>query len=147
MQYNQQSVAAAGFARKWEGRGYEKGESQPFWMELIQTVLSVERPYDIISFENQVKLSSTSFIDAYIEPTHTLIEQKSIDKDLRKAIPQSDGSLLKPFGQARLTVSCRKLLKSDMKESDFIDKEVLDKWYGNAGYHSVYVLEIEKLWK
>ena len=51
------------------------------------------------------------------------------------------------FGQVRLTVSCRKLLKSDMKESDFIDKEVLDKWYGNAGYHSVYVLEIEKLWK
>lgn len=51
------------------------------------------------------------------------------------------------FEQSSLTVSCRKLLKSDMKESDFIDKDVLDKWYGNAGYHSVYVLEIEKLWK
>lgn len=101
MQKNQQQVAAKAFAERWAGKGYEKGESQPFWMELIQTVLGVERPYDIISFENQVKLSSTSFIDAYIEPTHTLIEQKSIDKDLRKAIPQSDGSLLKPFEQAK----------------------------------------------
>ena len=101
MQKNQQQVAAKAFAQRWAGKGYEKGESQPFWMELIQTVLGVERPYDIISFENQVKLSSTSFIDAYIEPTHTLIEQKSIDKDLRKAIPQSDGSLLKPFEQAK----------------------------------------------
>lgn len=27
----QQSVAAAAFAKKWEGRGYEKGESQIFW--------------------------------------------------------------------------------------------------------------------
>ena len=101
MQKKQQQAAARAFAERWAGKGYEKGESQPFWMELIQTVLGVERPYDIISFENQVKLSSTSFIDAYIEPTHTLIEQKSIDKDLRKAIPQSDGSLLKPFEQAK----------------------------------------------
>ena len=77
MHKNTQSTAAKEFAARWQGKGYEKGESQPFWMELIQTVLGVERPYDIISFENQVKLSSTSFIDAYIEPTHVLIEQKS----------------------------------------------------------------------
>ena len=101
MQKNQQQAAAKAFTERWAGKGYEKGESQPFWMELIQTVLGVERPYDIISFENQVKLSSTSFIDAYIEPTHVLIEQKSIDKDLRKPIPQSDGSMLKPFEQAK----------------------------------------------
>ncbi|MDO4820396.1 MAG: methylase, partial [Prevotella sp.] len=89
------------FVERWRGRGYEKGESQPFWLDLLQTVQGVERPYDIVSFENQVKLGSTSFIDAYIEPTHTLIEQKSIDKDLRKPIPQSDGSLLTPFQQAK----------------------------------------------
>lgn len=96
-----QSAVAKEFAQRWKGKGYEKGESQTFWLELLQTVLGVERPYDIISFENQVKLSSTSFIDAYIEPTHVLIEQKSIDKDLRKAIPQSDGTLLTPFQQAK----------------------------------------------
>ena len=52
MQKNQQQTAAKAFAERWAGKGYEKGESQPFWMELIQTVLGVERPYDIISFEN-----------------------------------------------------------------------------------------------
>ncbi len=51
------------------------------------------------------------------------------------------------FEQASLTVECRKLFKSDMKKSDFIDKEVLAKWYSEAGLHSVYVLEIEKLWE
>ena len=101
MQHNQQSLAAAEFARKWEGRGYEKGESQSFWLELLQAVFGIEHPFDIISFENQVKLSNTSFIDAYIQPTKVLIEQKSIDKDLRKPIPQSDGSLLTPFQQAK----------------------------------------------
>ncbi len=101
MTKNQQATAAKAFAERWEGKGYEKGESQAFWLELLQTVFGAERPYDIISFENQVKLSSTSFIDAYIEPTHVLIEQKSIDKDLGKGIKQSDGSVLTPFQQAK----------------------------------------------
>jgi len=101
MAKNQQSIAAKAFAERWEGKGYEKGESQSFWLQLLQSVLGVENPYNIISFENQVKLSNTSFIDAYIEPTHVLIEQKSVDKDLRKPIPQSDGSLLTPFQQAK----------------------------------------------
>ena len=89
MQHNQQSVAAAEFARKWAGRGYEKGESQPFWMELIQTVLGVERPYDIISFENQVKLSSTSFIDAYIEPTLPSSNRSPSTRTFAKRFPRA----------------------------------------------------------
>lgn len=92
---------AAEFASRWEGHGYEKGESQKFWLELLQEVLGVERPGDIISFENQVKLSHTSFIDGYIPSTKVLIEQKSIQKDLREGILQSDGSRLTPFQQAK----------------------------------------------
>ena len=46
-------------------------------------------------------LDHTSFIDGIIESTHVLIEQKSADKDLRKAIRQSDGSYLTPFQQAK----------------------------------------------
>ena len=89
------------FVERWKGRGYEKGDSQVFWIELLHDVLGVERPTDIISFESQVHLSHTSFIDAYISSTKVLIEQKSIDKDLRKPIPQSDGTMLTPFQQAK----------------------------------------------
>lgn len=95
----QQKVAAEEFARKWEGRGYEKGESQPFWMDLLTNVYGIQHAAQFISFENQVKLASTSFIDGYIEATHVLIEQKSLDKDLLKPIRQSDGSLLTPHPQ------------------------------------------------
>ena len=41
------------------------------------------------------------YIDGFIDKTKVLIEQKSIDKDLRKAIKQSNGSLLNPFQQAK----------------------------------------------
>ncbi|MBR3541309.1 MAG: class I SAM-dependent DNA methyltransferase [Bacteroidales bacterium] len=101
MQDSKQKIAAKAFAEKWKGRGYEKGESQAFWLELLQNVLGVENPYDIIDFEGRVKLLHTSFIDAYIKPTKVLIEQKSIDVDLRSPILQSDGSKITPFQQAK----------------------------------------------
>ena len=30
------SIAAAEFAERWKGRGYERGESQLFWAELFK---------------------------------------------------------------------------------------------------------------
>ena len=52
-------------------------------------------------YENRIKLDHTSFIDGYIETTKVLIEQKSLGKDLRAPIKQSDGSFLTPFQQAK----------------------------------------------
>ncbi|MBE6741143.1 MAG: class I SAM-dependent DNA methyltransferase [Ruminococcaceae bacterium] len=93
--------AAKGFAEYWKGKGYEKGESQKFWIELLSQVYGVEKPSHYVTFEEQVKLDHTSFIDVMIPSTHVMIEQKSIDKDLRKGIKQSDGSVLTPFQQAK----------------------------------------------
>ena len=61
----------------------------------------IEHPEQFISFEDQVKLDHTSFIDGYIDATHVMIEQKGLGKDLRKGIKQSDGSVLSPFQQAK----------------------------------------------
>lgn len=96
-----QRTAAKKFVEDWTGKGYEKGESQKFWLQLLREVLGVENPEQFISFEDQVHLDHTSFIDARIPATKVLIEQKSSDKDLYKAIKQSDGSLLNPFQQAK----------------------------------------------
>lgn len=93
--------AAKAFAEYWKDKGYEKGESQAFWMSLLRDVYGVEHPEQFISFEDQVKLDHTSFIDGYIEATHVMIEQKGLGKDLRKGIKQSDGSILSPFQQAK----------------------------------------------
>jgi len=93
--------AAKVFAEIWKNKGYEKGESQPFWLGLLRDVFGIEKPELFIQFENRVKLDHTSFIDGYIPSTHVLIEQKSICKDLRSPIRQSDGTLLSPFQQAK----------------------------------------------
>ena len=107
-----QADAAADFAERWKDRGYEKGEAQKFWLELLGDVVGTAYPTDIIDFEVPVQMdrtkqgpdsmkSTTKFIDAYIPETGVLIEQKGRDVDLRRGYKQSDGSVLTPFQQAR----------------------------------------------
>ena len=93
--------AAVKFAEHWKNKGYEKGESQTFWLTLLTDVFGVQDVANFIIFEEQVKLDHTSFIDGFIPATHVLIEQKGLDKDLKKPIKQSDGTLLTPFQQAK----------------------------------------------
>ncbi|MBE6365684.1 MAG: class I SAM-dependent DNA methyltransferase [Lentisphaerae bacterium] len=97
----QQRNAAKKFAAEWQGRGYEKGETHAFWINLLRAVLGVAEPESFISFETQVLLGHTSFIDACIPETRVMIEQKSLDVDLNKPAKQSDGSMLTPYQQAK----------------------------------------------
>ena len=101
----QQAAAAVEFAERWKGKGYEKGDSQLFWTELLTQVFGIENPSSFIRYEEQVKVDKTNFIDGHIPSTRVLIEQKSIGKDLRKGIVQSDGSVLNPFQQAKRYVA------------------------------------------
>ncbi len=96
-----QREAARRFVADWTGRGYERGESQQFWLQLLTQVFGVDDPANFIRFEERVKLSNQSFIDAHIPATRVLIEQKSLGKDLRQGIPQSDGTVLTPYKQAK----------------------------------------------
>ena len=100
----QQRNAVKQFVKDWTGRGDEKQDAQNFWRQLLQKVFGVEDPEKAMSFEYKVKndqTGTTIFIDGYIHATSVLIEQKSLDVDLKKGYKQSDGSLLSPFQQAR----------------------------------------------
>ena len=98
----QMAVSAAAFSERWKGRGYERGESQAFWIDLLTNVFGIETPSDgFILFEDHRMVDASNFIDGRIPSTKVLIEQKSLGKDLRKGILQSDGSMLNPFQQAR----------------------------------------------
>ena len=96
-----QSASAGDFAKRWGGKGYEKGDTQKFWLELLQKVYGVEDPYTSVEFEDKVMVDSTNYMDVYLPATRVLIEQKGIHKSLGAPVPQSDGSLLTPFQQAK----------------------------------------------
>ncbi len=152
----QQAAAAAEFAKRWQGRGYEKGDSQVFWTELLTEVYGVENPSTFIRFEEQVKIDNTNFIDVHIPSTKVIIEQKSIGKDLRKGIPQSDGSVLNPFQQAKrysaelaysdrprwiVTSNFEQFLVYDMEQPNGEPAEILLKDLGKEYYRLQFLVD------
>ena len=148
--------AAKAFAAYWAGKGYEKGESQKFWLSLLRDVYEVEHPEQFISFEDQVHLDHTSFIDGSIPSTHVLIEQKGLGKDLRKPIKQSDGSLLTPFQQAKryaaelpysqrprwiVTCNFEEFLVYDMEKPNGEPEQILLKDLGKEYYRLQFLVD------
>lgn len=93
---------ARSFVKQWKDKGYEKGDTQKFWLGLIQNVLGAPEALQIIDFEKQVKIDGqTKFVDGYITRTKILIEQKGLNVDLSKKYRQSGGLELTPFEQAK----------------------------------------------
>ena len=127
-----QKAAAKAFANYWKDKGYEKGESQKFWLALLRDVFDVAEPEKFITFEDQVKLdSSTGFIDGYIAETKVMIEQKGAGKDLNKPIRQSDGSMLNPFQQAKKYITELPLSQHP-------------RWVVTCNFQEFYVYDMEK---
>ena len=124
----EQTQHAKDFAEYWKDKGDEKQETQRYWIGLLQEVLGVQNAQKVIEFEKRVKLTHTSFIDAYISDTKVLIEQKGIKIDLAKPQEQSDGAILTPFGQAKryadelpYDLRPRWIVVSNFKEIDIHD--------------------------
>ena len=152
------AAAAADFAQRWKGKGYEKGHSQLFWADLLQNVYGVENIADFIRYEEQVKVEATNFIDGHISSTRVLIEQKGIDKDLRAPVPQSDGLRLTPFQQAKryvanmplsehprwiVTCNFREFLVYDMEQPNGEPESILLENLGKEYYRLQFLVDVK----
>lgn len=131
MNVKEQKKRAKDFIKRWQGRGNERKDSQPFWLDLLQTVYGIENPSEYITFEDSVILDHTSFIDGYISKTKVMIEQKGSDKDLNKGIKQSDGSFLTPFQQAK-------------RYSANLPYSQRPRWIVTSNFKEFYVYDMEK---
>lgn len=156
----EQRKVAKEFAERWKDKGYEKGESQKFWIDLLENVLEVKNASTFINFEDTVHIDkATGFIDGFIPSTKVLIEQKSIEKDLRKAIKQSDGSLLNPFQQAKrysaelpyddrprwiVTCNFKSFLVYDMNNPNGEPEEILLKDLSKEYYRLSFLVDSKK---
>ena len=154
-----QRKAAKEFAERWKDKGYEKGQSQQFWTDLLQNVLGVDNPVNFIEFEDVVHIDTTTgFIDGYIPSTKILIEQKGIKHDLRKPIKQSDGSLLNPFQQAKryiaelpvskhpryvITCNFKSFLVYDMNNPNGEPEEIFLKDLGKEYYRLSFIVDLK----
>ncbi len=153
----QMAAAAAEFAERWKGKGYERGQSQPFWIDLLTNVYGIENPSDgFITFEDHQKVDASNFVDGRIRSTRVLIEQKSIDKDLRAPVRQSDGAVLNPFQQARryvvglpvsehprwiVTCNFKEFLVYDMEQPNGEPEQILLENLGKEYYRLQFLVD------
>ena len=151
------AVAAAEFAERWKGKGYERGQSQLFWADLLTNVYGVENLLEFLRYEEQVEsmVDSTNFIDVHIPSTKVLIEQKSINIDLRKPIKKGEGYIT-PFLQAKLyivnmpqnqhpkwVVTCnfKSFLVYDMNQPNSEPEEILLEDLGTEYYRLKFLVD------
>lgn len=97
MDQKQRKKAAKQFAENWQGRGYEKGDSQIFWSELLRDVLGMTGISGKCKFEHHT--DDGGFIDCWIPDSGVIIEQKSLGIDLDKP-EERQGRMVTPFEQA-----------------------------------------------
>ena len=153
----QMAVAATEFAERWKGKGYERGQSQLFWADLLTNVYGVENLTEFLRYEEQVTsmVDSTNFIDVHIPSTKVLIEQKGINIDLRKPVKKGEGYIT-PFLQAKLyivnmpqhehpkwVVTCnfRSFLIYDMNQPNSEPEEVLLEDLGTEYYRLKFLVD------
>ena len=116
LSWNEIRSRAAAFARKWEGAGYEKGETQLFYRDFFDVFgMSVRR---VATFEEPVKLlgDKRGFIDLFWKGV-LLVEQKSAGRDLGKAKTQA----LSYFPGLKDTDLPRYILLSDFRTFELYD--------------------------
>ena len=128
----EQTQHAKDFAEYWKDKGDEKQETQRYWIELLQEVLGIENPSRYIEFEKRVKLTHTSFIDAYISDTKVLIEQKGAKVDLTKPQEQSDGAMLTPYQQAK-------------RYADELSYDLKPRWIVVSNFKEIHIHDMNNL--
>lgn len=83
------------FTKRWDGIGYEKGDTQQYWLQLLRALGYAHS--DDVKFEHH--LPGGGFIDVWIRDAGILVEQKSIEIDLDKPEPRQ-GKMKTPLEQA-----------------------------------------------
>ena len=82
------------FVKAWKDRGYEKGETQQFWLQLLRAI--GYEYVDSVLFEKPLK--SRGFPDVWLREVNVMVEQKSLGVDLDK--PElRQGEMKTPFKQ------------------------------------------------
>lgn len=129
----------------WGGTGF-------LWNRPVAFIFIRPERYTF-DFIEQNDYLTLSFLGEEHKDVHKICGSKSgRDIDKVKAtgllpLLTENGSIT--FEQARLTFECKKLYADMIKPENFIDKSIIDRWYGetHGGFHKMYVAEIVNVLK
>jgi flavin reductase (DIM6/NTAB) family NADH-FMN oxidoreductase RutF len=128
----------------WGGIGW-------LWNKPVAFVFVRPERYTHGFVEAEERLSLSFFTEEWREALKFCGSKSGRDFDKCKetglsAVELESGAVA--FNEARLVLDCRKLFKASMDKANFVDKDILAKWYNDnpgGSLHDVYVVEIESV--
>lgn len=129
----------------WGGLGW-------LWNKPVAFIFVRPERYTHDFIEKNDRLSLSFFSEDYKPALQICGTKSGRDGDKVKEAglsPKSLESGLMTFDEARMVLDCKKLFKTEMTDSAFIDKELLARWYNEkpgGGLHTIYVVEIESVY-
>lgn len=122
--------ASRQFYNKWNGRGQEDKDDRSYWIDILSQIMGIQHATDYVAFQKDVIVNGTTKnIDAYIEATKVLIEQKTLNIDLNKKTLQSDGVYLTPYEQAK-------------RYNDYLPYEEKARWIVTSNFDEIWIYDM-----
>lgn len=116
---------AAHFAEEWRGKGYEKGQTHSFYDEFFR-IFGVPRK-DVAVYEQRVRSLDPGRTGGFIDlfwPGTLIVEQKSIGRDLDRAMAQA----LDYYGWLPENQRPRHMMVCDFQRFELLDLETRQQW-------------------
>lgn len=64
------------------------------------------------------------------------------DKIAQSGLTPADEAGIPYFGEADTVILCKKLFAQPYLEESFIQRDIIDKWYPERDYHTLYIAEV-----
>lgn len=121
----------------WGGMGV-------LWGKKVAFVFIRPQRYTKRFVDEAAKFTLSFFDDSYKKMLGYMgkVSGKDEDKIAKSGLTVTDRNGAPVFKEASLTLVCKKMYRDTLKEENFIDKSIIEKWYPQKDYHDVYVAEI-----
>ncbi len=144
-------LVTAGNKRKFNTMTASWGGVGFLWNKPVVFVFIRPERYTYGFMEEEERFT-LSFLGSENQRIHKICGTKSgreVDKIKETGLlPLFTGQGGVTFEQSRLTLECKKLYATDLNPEAFIDKHLLQQWYGGeqGGIHRMYIAEIEHIY-
>ena len=133
-------VAHNTMTASWGSVGY-------MWNRPIAVAVVRPQRYTFEFTEREQMMTLSFLTEEYRDALQYCGTHSGRDKDkISKAglsVAFTDGDV-PAIAQARLVLECRKMYSGMLREENFVDKELVDRWYPDGDFHKMYVMEIVK---
>ncbi len=99
-------------------------------------------------FIDQSETFSLSVLDESYRKTYNYlgtVSGRDEDKITKSGLTLAHDGATPYFEEANTVLVCKKLYAQEYTENSFLAKDLVERWYPGSDYHTMYIVEIEKV--